>query len=437
MAMRGVESCDAPVLPTLLTSKRLAREGEVVKAPTDGRSLRCSQATAPEAAFAHPISVKNTFVDYGSQRSPSLEPFYRQRKASSCPSSPAARGEEEQGAHTTTAVLAADKHFMLTESEDELKELRVFCAKACPQAGAPHGGAAAAAVTEAPTRCPSLDSPAEWQFFADSSCSPSETRGPSMTISVSPAAPGASPFAEAASPFHASMYTPMCSYAMQMGNDAFCLGVGGPSPMASMVQAPTIPQQSQASLAVPLAQRPQPLCATAATTVGSRPQARTGHTILSLADAISEPSASPTAAPALPTELNGVVSVANAATPLGSPTARAVSPPMPPAPPSESPLMSSGGSALAAAMSTGAAPPSPPKGPALGSAELPSVGSAGHNSGDCKPCAFFHTAGCSNGVSCQFCHTCDANEKKRRRKEKIQRERMAGKAKQAEQQPVV
>lgn len=57
--------------------------------------------------------------------------------------------------------------------------------------------------------------------------------------------------------------------------------------------------------------------------------------------------------------------------------------------------------------------------PQLGSAELPTVGSAGHGRGQCKPCAFFHRAeGCSNGVDCPFCHLCDADEKKRRTKEK-------------------
>ena len=33
----------------------------------------------------------------------------------------------------------------------------------------------------------------------------------------------------------------------------------------------------------------------------------------------------------------------------------------------------------------------------LGSAELPSVGSAGHHIRQCKPCAFVGTAGCANG----------------------------------------
>merc|ERR1712176_1124062 len=57
--------------------------------------------------------------------------------------------------------------------------------------------------------------------------------------------------------------------------------------------------------------------------------------------------------------------------------------------------------------------------PMLGSPELPTVGSAQHRLGECKPCAFFwKPAGCSNGVDCVYCHLCDAHEKKRRQKEK-------------------
>jgi hypothetical protein len=56
----------------------------------------------------------------------------------------------------------------------------------------------------------------------------------------------------------------------------------------------------------------------------------------------------------------------------------------------------------------------------LGSADMPTVGSAGHCLGTCKPCAFFHSKGCQNGVNCIFCHLCDAGEKRRRQKERKQ-----------------
>lgn len=48
-----------------------------------------------------------------------------------------------------------------------------------------------------------------------------------------------------------------------------------------------------------------------------------------------------------------------------------------------------------------------------------SQGSVGHAQGKCKPCAFFGKGvGCNNGVSCNFCHLCGADERKRRSKEK-------------------
>lgn len=46
----------------------------------------------------------------------------------------------------------------------------------------------------------------------------------------------------------------------------------------------------------------------------------------------------------------------------------------------------------------------------------PTVGSQLHDSGRCKPCAFFHTKGCNSGVGCLFCHLCPAHEKQRRKR---------------------
>jgi len=56
--------------------------------------------------------------------------------------------------------------------------------------------------------------------------------------------------------------------------------------------------------------------------------------------------------------------------------------------------------------------------PELGSKEMPTIGSMGHATRNCKPCAFLHTKGCENGVDCPFCHLCTPGEKKRRLKEK-------------------
>eukprot|EP00438_Fugacium_kawagutii_P008869 Skav200651 [mRNA] locus=scaffold2539:137414:138922:+ [translate_table: standard] len=50
---------------------------------------------------------------------------------------------------------------------------------------------------------------------------------------------------------------------------------------------------------------------------------------------------------------------------------------------------------------------------------VPSVGSALHESGKCKPCAWFHKpAGCSNGDSCAHCHLCPEDEIRNRKKAK-------------------
>merc|ERR1712060_35714 len=51
--------------------------------------------------------------------------------------------------------------------------------------------------------------------------------------------------------------------------------------------------------------------------------------------------------------------------------------------------------------------------------QLNSKGSVLHFQGTCKPCAFFwKVVGCKYGSECEFCHLCDADERKRRNKEK-------------------
>lgn len=61
--------------------------------------------------------------------------------------------------------------------------------------------------------------------------------------------------------------------------------------------------------------------------------------------------------------------------------------------------------------------------PEVGTPEEPTVGSKLHRFGTCKPCAFFHTKGCGNGLQCVFCHLCPAGEKKRRQKSKLNGDR--------------
>jgi len=72
------------------------------------------------------------------------------------------------------------------------------------------------------------------------------------------------------------------------------------------------------------------------------------------------------------------------------------------------------------------ATPPPPPPPAVltlagavesGSPGLPSVGSACHHLGLCKPCDFLHrsSGGCQAGAACKFCHLCGPDENKRRK----------------------
>jgi len=69
-------------------------------------------------------------------------------------------------------------------------------------------------------------------------------------------------------------------------------------------------------------------------------------------------------------------------------------------------------------------PPVPEPPAPLGSARCPSVGSAKHFCGGCKPCAFFHSKGCESGINCEFCHACGPNEKKKRQRDKYEASRI-------------
>jgi hypothetical protein len=50
--------------------------------------------------------------------------------------------------------------------------------------------------------------------------------------------------------------------------------------------------------------------------------------------------------------------------------------------------------------------------------KLPSIGSAGHAFGTCKPCEFFHRTHCRAGENCKFCHLCGPGEPKLRKNQK-------------------
>merc|ERR1719203_2493021 len=56
--------------------------------------------------------------------------------------------------------------------------------------------------------------------------------------------------------------------------------------------------------------------------------------------------------------------------------------------------------------------------PPSGTPECPSVGSAGHHLGLCKPCDFIHRGFCRIGADCKFCHLCDAGASRQRKRQK-------------------
>jgi len=62
---------------------------------------------------------------------------------------------------------------------------------------------------------------------------------------------------------------------------------------------------------------------------------------------------------------------------------------------------------------------------------LPSMGSALHAGGTCKPCAFFHSKGCKGGPRCMFCHLCGPEARRQRRREKIESRQAARQARRA------
>jgi len=53
-----------------------------------------------------------------------------------------------------------------------------------------------------------------------------------------------------------------------------------------------------------------------------------------------------------------------------------------------------------------------------GTADCPSVGSAGHWVGMCQPCDFVHRGLCTNGAACKYCHLCTPEARNLRRKQR-------------------
>mmetsp|Transcript_98837 Transcript_98837/g.258187 ORF Transcript_98837/g.258187 Transcript_98837/m.258187 type:complete len:357 (+) Transcript_98837:73-1143(+) len=342
MRQRAVTFGGEPRLPTLLTSRPCGqRPGSPAKCEEKACALELERepgvAAPPWGAVEQCLSVRNTFVDFAAQRSPSLERFFRERKVRSCPASPV--------------------------------DDRAFGERTGRLMGQPPGAASPSCSCEERG-----DADLTWRFDALTRC-PSFDSGD-----------------EASPPFAAP---------------PFCFEVGGCSPAAPAAGAMCTSPMGFGGMChagVPSPAVPQP-CTPSGTM----------QAVLSLADAISAPPVSSAYSSASGTpvgtptafSLSGLVASACRRDEFGF--AHAAPVPLP----CEPPCIAPGSLALAASSAPPPAPAAAPSGPSV--AELPSMGSHCHFDGTCKPCAFFHTAGCANGASCQFCHLCGPEERKQRK----------------------
>merc|ERR1712194_321047 len=65
--------------------------------------------------------------------------------------------------------------------------------------------------------------------------------------------------------------------------------------------------------------------------------------------------------------------------------------------------------------------------------QTPSVGSVGHAAGTCKPCAWnWKSSGCGKGGACTFCHMCDEDALRKKRREKLERQKEGKRASRAQ-----
>lgn len=372
------------------------------KLPVPSRARRCGEAATPnkqlkftemstveEAIMADPgemsVSVHNTFIhaQVGLKRSPSLEGFFRERQVQTCPSTPAWDAPAEE-AHGGAKTCKAARSPWRSPGHKGFEAFR--------SPWRSPGAASTLAPTPSPTTNKSTLSGtgAMWNF------EPAQNNDIADCLGYVPPLPGWGPLqaqmAQASQTAHALHAAQAAhSQAMQAAQAALMFQQHMP-PLSALLATSGLPPYSAPTLHTPAPVR-EP--------VRSLPPAPMGKAILLLEEEL------------------------------------ALSPRTPP-PPAQSPGAPPTSAPAASAMPVApaaAAPVAP-----LGDGELPSVGSAGHAAGDCRPCAFFHhvQTGCSNGANCTFCHLCDAGEKKRRRRQKLEalrqerKERKAAEAAEAE-----
>lgn len=373
------------VLPTLLCSRPLRPEGPLKRQrPTpvaldiveeDVRQPPTSKASQEELA-PEVFCVKNTFIEGAVQRSPSLDGFYRERAVHTCPSKDAGR--------------------LLGLME------RV--------------GGDLPAVPPTPMECQSIRPPT-----AQTPCHIETPTFDTLNLSYT----DYSWMNAAAAPPHVVAW-PLCS----TGAAAYYPQPPPPMPPAPLPETPVRSRGNRRILSLEAS-------------ISAEPQ-----TYDPCSQTWVQPLWGMPGVPELPAHygdfleapiggVNGGCSILATPPPAAVAAPRATLPP----PPAEVPRLE----LLAPAAEERAPPSAPPtmeaeracaspSAPAAAD-ELPSIGSAGHAEGTCRPCAFLHSKGCEKGKACTFCHLCDAEEKKKRRKAKLQLLKAQQKAVAAGQEP--
>eukprot|EP00443_Scrippsiella_acuminata_P070871 CAMPEP_0115494034 /NCGR_PEP_ID=MMETSP0271-20121206/64505_1 /TAXON_ID=71861 /ORGANISM="Scrippsiella trochoidea, Strain CCMP3099" /LENGTH=416 /DNA_ID=CAMNT_0002922587 /DNA_START=27 /DNA_END=1278 /DNA_ORIENTATION=- len=385
-------------LPTLLCSRP-----NVATAPSKARRPIPVALDALDDIAGAPISplrIKNTFLDGGVQLSPSLDRFYQAREVQTCPSKHYHGGGRWRGCPPHLALLSPERGNRAVEDAppypvalDALDEI----------AGAP--------ISPLRIKNTFLDAGVQlspsWDHFyhaREVQTCPSRNAGRLVDLSLEripgdipeePTSPTATPLAIVTP---CNMQTPVAEGALRVpGYQPWCsLSLEYPSyGHASQMSAPTEVLVGRVSVA------PYSNLAPADSTPLLCEQGNYApRAVLSLADALESEAMSVQQLSMMRPEIQP------------APYADAQFAPLVPQP--ESAALDGWTLNLGAP----SAPPPPPAQPALGTAELPSMGSSDHALGCCKPCAFLHTKGCQSGLACKFCHLCGPEERRRRRQEK-------------------
>lgn len=329
----------------------------------------------PEGDYPAPVVIKNTFLDSPNDPTESLEGFFQEREIRSCP----------PGAMVPPGLKLLKVHEKLPDVEEE--DSRADSTSHAGTDTVSHAGTNSISLGFADIEYPSMvikntfiDSPASQPTSLDNFLQDRETRSAPGSGLVGPPGLRRNEIAEQSRVIDTPLNSAMYEQPMITGDALRNALEKATSPDKDKEPAP-VPavQQSQVlSTPFPSAMYEQPMISADATYAGASLKAA-GEPPMPPPPSEQAPSLEPVAGPPPPPAVK-----ADEARPL-----KVVR--------------------IADALPT----------PELGSAEMPTVGSAGHRLGTCKPCAFMHTKGCTNGQECPFCHLCAPGERKRRQKQKL------------------